>query len=94
MAKKTQETRAPEHTIRVGTVQVTIWKNTFDDGGESFSFVLVKNYLDKDNNWQTTNSLKANELMFASRALEMAFDWRYKRENDKENSSKGGRNDF
>lgn len=82
MAKKNS---GPVNTIQVGTVRISIWENQFDDG-VSYSYVLSKNYLDKKTNeWKSTGNLKANELAMAIRALQLAFDSRYVKVENKDN---------
>ena len=74
----------PVKTYKVGTVQLAVWEQKFDDG-VAYSYSLSKNYLDKKTNeWKSTSSLKANEIQFAIKVLELAFADRYVKVDTKE----------
>ena len=55
----------PEITFRHGLCSASIWEQDFDRDGEKLTVRTVsfqRSYLDKDGNWQTTNSLKVNDI--------------------------------
>ncbi len=69
----------PEKKFRAGSMTATIWLNhREDDQGKKVSFRTIsfeKNYLDKDNNWQTTNTLRINDLPKARLVLDKAYEY-------------------
>lgn len=76
--------KQPEKKYRAGGVTATIWLNEKeDDKGEKTNFRTVsfeKNYLDKDNNWQTTNVLRVADLPKAKLVLDKAYEYIYLKE--------------
>lgn len=77
----------PEKTIRVGNVSITIWENQGKDFTTQ-SFQVAKNYQDKDKNWQSTSSFKANELDKLRLAIDEALRWKYVKDDVSENKPK------
>jgi len=68
----------PEKKFRAGPVVATVWEN---DGqtkeGQSVSYRTVsfeRSYKDKNNEWQTTNSLRINDLPKAILVLTKAYE--------------------
>ncbi|MEA2036603.1 MAG: hypothetical protein U9O94_03790 [Nanoarchaeota archaeon] len=72
--------KLPEKKISTGAISATIWKN---DGknkktGEAVEFrtiTLQRRYTDKDGNWQTSSSLRLNDLPKASLVLQKAYEY-------------------
>ena len=67
----------PIKKIRVGCASATIWENkkTIDGKEVVFNSVSVdKNYKDKDDQWQTTNSLSVQDIPKMILALQKAFE--------------------
>ncbi|MCF7866006.1 hypothetical protein K9L67_01055 [Candidatus Woesearchaeota archaeon] len=68
----------PEKKFRAGSVSATIWLNQgqTDDGKETTykTISFERSYLDKDGNWQTTNSLRTNDLPKAILVLNKAYE--------------------
>lgn len=68
----------PEKRIRAGSIVATIWANkaTNKEGKEtiykSVSFERV--YKDKNDEWQTTNALRMNDLPKAALVLRKAYE--------------------
>ncbi len=55
----------PEKKFKAGAVSATLWKNTGKKDGKEYSYHTVsvdRNYMDKDKKWQTTNSMRVNDL--------------------------------
>jgi hypothetical protein len=61
MAKK------PEATIKVGKVQIVVWKNS-GEKYDTLAFAMTKNYK-KDNEWKTTSSFTMADLADAQIAI-------------------------
>jgi len=67
----------PEKKIRAGPLSATVWKNKTVKDGEVVEYTTVsfeRNYKDKDGNWQTTNSLRMNDLPKAAIVLQRAYE--------------------
>ena len=68
----------PEKKIRAGAVSATIWKNkqSNDQGEYEFRSVsLERNYKDKEGNWKSTNSFRAQDLPKAALVLNKAYEY-------------------
>ena len=68
----------PEITFRHGLCSASIFENEYKRGEESFTVRTVsfqRSYLDKDGNWQTTNSLKVNDIPKAVLVLNKAYEF-------------------
>jgi hypothetical protein len=77
----------PEKKFSTGVVSATVWKNNgvSKKTGESTEFrtiSLQRRYTDKDGNWQTTNSLRINDLPKASLVLGKAYEYLVLKDND------------
>ena len=68
----------PEINFRAGAIVATIWNNeNTTKEGEKVVYKTVsfeRTYKDKDDNWQTTNSLRMNDLPKASLVLNKAYE--------------------
>lgn len=64
----------PEQKFKAGAVEVSIWKNE-SEKGDYHSISFQRSYKDKEGNWQTTNSLKVNDLPKALIALGKAYEY-------------------
>ena len=68
----------PEITFRHGLCSASIFEQEFKRGEESFTVRTVsfqRSYLDKDGNWQTTNSLRTNDIPKAVICLNKTFEF-------------------
>ena len=72
--KEVSDFKSPVKTFRSGRVSLTVWKNKNADGGEFLSFVLEKNYKDKNDQWRKTNSLGVADLPNAGFVILKAFN--------------------
>ena len=67
----------PEKKIRVGAISATIWRNeSKSKDGEAYTYRTVsfgRSYKDKSGVWQSTNSLRINDLPKASLVLSKAW---------------------
>lgn len=66
---------APIKKFSVGGVQVAIWENEGKEGVQFNSVSFDRRYKDKEGNWQSTNSLKMNDLPKAILALQKAYEY-------------------
>jgi hypothetical protein len=69
----------PEQKFKVGSVSATIWQNHGKDrDGNDVIFRTVsfeRSYLDRDGNWQTTNTLRVGDLPKATLVLNKAYEY-------------------
>ena len=68
----------PEITFRHGSCSASIFENEYRRGDETFTISTVsfqRSYLDRDGNWQTTNSLKVNDIPKAILVLNKAYEF-------------------
>jgi hypothetical protein len=64
----------PVKKIKVGGVEVAVWKNSSKEGREFFTTTMERNYkLEED--WKKTNTLRDNDLPKAILALQKAFEF-------------------
>jgi hypothetical protein len=70
---------APEKRFSTGAINASVWENEGKGkAGEAVSYRTVslqRRYKDKDGNWQSTNSLRINDLPKASLVLQKAFEF-------------------
>lgn len=68
----------PEITFRHGLCSASIFEQDFERDGEKLTVRTVsfqRSYLDRDGNWQQTNSLKANDIPKALIVLNRAYEF-------------------
>jgi hypothetical protein len=69
----------PEQKFKVGAVSATIWQNEGTTAeGKQTTFKTVsfeRSYLDKDGNWQQTNTLRSSDLPKAILVLSKAYEY-------------------
>lgn len=74
------EGNKPEKKFSTGIISATVWKNNgvSKKTGEQTEFktiTLQRRYTDKDGQWQSTNSLRINDLPKASLVLQKAYEY-------------------
>jgi hypothetical protein len=74
-----KEGNLPEKKFRAGAISATIWLNKgHKSNGEDSEYRTVsidRNYTDKEGKWQTTNSLRVNDLPKATIVLQKAYEY-------------------
>lgn len=68
----------PEITFRHGPCSASVFENEYERGDKKFIVRRVsfqRSYRDKDGNWQTTTSLKINDIPKAILVLNKAFEF-------------------
>ncbi len=79
------EKNLPEKKFSAGAVTATIWKNTTTKDNRLVEYRTVsfeRNYKDKNDEWQTTNSLRINDLPKAKLVLGKAYEYLILKEPD------------
>ncbi len=76
--KGDKEKSLPEKKFRAGSINATLWKNKGTaKNGSSVEFNTVsldRNYKDKDGNWQSTHSLRVNDVPKAILVLNKIYE--------------------
>jgi hypothetical protein len=66
----------PAHKIRVGNLQVVIWRNSSRDKGTTwYSFDPVRSYKNGDETWKETTSLGFDDALIMAELLRQAWAW-------------------
>jgi len=68
----------PEITFRHGPCSASVFENEYERGEEKFTVRRVafqRRYIDKDGNWQTTSSLRVNDIPKAILVLQKTFEF-------------------
>lgn len=71
----------PEHTIKVGAIQLAIWSNETEKGVRQ-SISIVKNYKAGEE-WKQTTSFSLSDLPKVSLAIQKAMEYIYVKDTDK-----------
>ena len=64
----------PAYKIRRGVLQVTIWRNT-GDNGPWYSANVSRSYKKGDDAWKETDSLGEDDLLPMAKLLDLADTW-------------------
>lgn len=73
------EKNIPEIKFSTGVISATVWKNTgIKKNGEETEFRTIsmqRRYTDKKGEWQSTSSLRINDLPKAALVLNKAYEY-------------------
>ena len=70
------EKNMPEKKFKSGSIVATVWSNSSSKDGQSFNYKTVslqRLYTDKSGKWQSSSTLRLNDLPKASMILEEAY---------------------
>jgi len=70
--------QGPVNKFKCGAVEAAIFENQVTKNGKTFSMskaVLQRNYLDKNEQWQSTSSFDANDIPKAILVLSKAYEY-------------------
>lgn len=68
----------PEITFRHGPCSASVFENEYERGDQKFTLRTVsfqKRYMDKDGNWQSTSSLKVDDIPKAILVLNRCYEF-------------------
>lgn len=65
----------PIKKFSAGGIQVAVWENEGKEGKQFYSVSVDRRYKDKNDEWKSTNSLKATDLPKAVLALNKAYEY-------------------
>jgi len=63
----------PAHKIRIGVLQVTIWRNQ-GEKGNWYSVIPSRGYK-QDDTWKETDSLGFDDLLTMAKLFDLAHSW-------------------
>jgi hypothetical protein len=64
----------PTHKIRIGVLQVTIWRN-HGEKGNWYSVTPTRRYKNGDDTWRETDSLGFDDLLTMAKLFDHAHTW-------------------
>ena len=64
----------PAHKIRIGVLQVTIWRNP-SERGSWYSVIPSRSYKNGDDAWKESDSLGFDDLLTMAKLLDLAHTW-------------------
>ncbi len=64
----------PEKKFRAGAVSATVWLNKAENG-DYRTISIERSYTDRAGKWQSTNSLRVNDLPRAEVVLQKAYEF-------------------
>lgn len=64
----------PAHKFKIGTLQVTIWRN-HGEKGNWYSVIPSRSYKQGDETWKETDSLNFDDLLSMAKLLDSAHSW-------------------
>lgn len=73
-----KEKNMPEKRFSTGGIVATIWKNTQNSNGKEYEYKTVslqRRYADKQGQWQSSSSMRLNDLPKAALVLEEAYKY-------------------
>lgn len=73
------EKKKPAYEARLGRIRVTIWPNQTGDSDTWFNVTISRLYKD-DDGWQDATSYRRDDLPIVMKALDMAYDWIWRRQ--------------
>lgn len=77
--KKTSGKNTPYKKFRAGPIVATVWENEAENkDGQKVKYKTIsfeRSYKDKNDEWQTTNSLRTNDLPKAILVLGKAYEF-------------------
>jgi hypothetical protein len=64
----------PAHKLRNGVLQVTIWRNS-GENGNWYTVVPTRSYKKGDDTWHETESLRFDDLLPMAKLFDLAHTW-------------------
>ena len=70
-----EEVNAPVRKFKAGAVFAAIWSNKGQNDGEYKTISLERRYTDKEGNWKSTTSFRANDLPKVQLVMQKAYEF-------------------
>jgi hypothetical protein len=80
----------PVHSIQLGRIRASIWKNVHPEQGVWFSVTLTRSYRDKQGAWKSAGSFGLDDLLLVGEVAREALRWIYE-ERRRLNQEESGR---
>jgi hypothetical protein len=77
----------PAHTIRVGNLHVTIWRNV-NDKGSWYTIDPARSYKKGDETWDESSSLNRDDALIMAELLRQGWAWVTRQEQAEYKASK------
>ncbi|PIZ50677.1 hypothetical protein COY27_06205 [Candidatus Woesearchaeota archaeon CG_4_10_14_0_2_um_filter_33_13] len=80
-----KEANLPEKKFRAGAISATVWLNKSQNNGTPVEYRTVsieRSYTDKDGKWQSSNSMRVNDLPKANMVIQKAYEYLVLKEQD------------
>ncbi len=68
----------PEKKFSAGPIVATVWKNTTEKNGKAAEYYTVsldRRYKDRNDKWQSTNSMRVNDLPKITLVAQKAYEY-------------------
>lgn len=69
----------PIKTIKLGSIQASIWQHENSDRGPRYSVAVSRHY-QKDGQWKESEFFDHRDLPVVSKAMDFAYGWIWKRQ--------------
>jgi hypothetical protein len=73
------EKNRPAHEVKVGRIRVAVWSNQTEDSDVWFN-VTIRRLYKAEGGWRDADSFRRDDLPIVQKAVEMAYDWIWKRQ--------------
>lgn len=76
--KSDSKANLPEKRFKAGAIAATVWKNQTEKNGKTVEYRTVsfeRHYLNDKGEWNSTNSLRFNDLPKAALVLQKAYEY-------------------
>ncbi|MBN2423178.1 hypothetical protein JXB41_08200 [Candidatus Woesearchaeota archaeon] len=77
-SEKSVKPNIPERKFRAGSVTATIWKNVVEKENTPVEYRTIsfeRHYKDKNGEWQSSNTLRINDLPKAMLVIDKAYEY-------------------
>ena len=64
----------PVHRIRIFPIECAIWKNQ-SENGTWYNVTLSRSYKDANDEWKSTDSFSADDLLLVAKVADEAHSW-------------------
>lgn len=83
--------RQPAHEYKLGKIKAAIWANEADNHDVWFNVTLTRSYKNGET-WKDTTSLGRDDLPVAIKAMDMAYNWIWRKKLQVERAERSAAN--
>lgn len=73
-SERAQPSNRPVYEVRFGTIRAAVWANQ-NEHGVMYNVTLSRSYKTNDGEWRDSDSFGRDDLLAASKALDVAHTW-------------------